>query len=253
MATAGEPRFHQQNEPDESEEQRLKYLEFVHDAAIHAIVCFSSLYVYAKDKSGPLKPGVEAVESTVKTVVGPVYDKFHDVPIDVLKFVDRLMDESMNKLDNHVPPVVRQVSTKAYSAAQMAPEVARNVASEVHRTGVVDTASEIAKNVYAKYEPTAKELYSKYEPIAGQYAVSAWRSLNRLPIFPQVAQVMIPTAAYCSEKYNKTVVSTAEKGYKVANFLPLVPTEKIAKVFKIPEAEFQPLDAHNREQAVAAN
>lgn len=58
-------------------------------AAIHAVVYFSNLYGYAKDKSGPLKPGVETVEGTVKNVVGPVYDKFHDVPIELLKFVDR--------------------------------------------------------------------------------------------------------------------------------------------------------------------
>lgn len=58
-------------------------------AAIHTIMCFTNLYVYAKDKSGPLKPGVETVEGTVKGVVGPVYDKFHDVPIEVLKYVDR--------------------------------------------------------------------------------------------------------------------------------------------------------------------
>lgn len=58
-------------------------------ASIHAVLCFWRLYGYAKDKSGPLKPGVETVEGTVKTVVGPVYDKFHDVPIELLKFVDR--------------------------------------------------------------------------------------------------------------------------------------------------------------------
>lgn len=71
------------------EEERLKYLEFVHVAALHALVTFTNLYLYAKDKSGPLKPGVETVEGTVKSVVGPVYDKFHDVPIELLKFVDR--------------------------------------------------------------------------------------------------------------------------------------------------------------------
>ena len=71
------------------EEQRLKYLQFVQVAAIHTIMCFTNLYVYAKDKSGPLKTGVETVEGTVKSVVGPVYHKFHDVPIEVLKYVDR--------------------------------------------------------------------------------------------------------------------------------------------------------------------
>ncbi|GAB4855587.1 hypothetical protein Ancab_024210 [Ancistrocladus abbreviatus] len=247
----GDPKFDQQQFA-QVEEERLKYLEFVHAAALHAIICFSNLYVYAKDKSGPLKPGVEAVESTVKTVVGPVYDKFHDVPIELLKFVDRKMDESVNKLEHHVPPVMRQVSSQAFSAAQKAPVVARSVASEVHRTGFKDTASEIAKNVYAKFEPSAKELYSKYEPVAEEYAVTVWRSLNRLPLFPQVAQVMVPTAAYCTEKYNQTVRSTAEKGYQVANYLPLVPTEKIAKVFRTHEPGFQPLDAHSRDPAVAA-
>ncbi|CAI0551371.1 unnamed protein product, partial [Linum tenue] len=202
------------------EEERLKYLEFVQAAALHALVTFTNLYVYAKDKAGPLKPGVETVEGTVKTVVGPVYDKFQDVPIEVLKFVDR-----------KVPPVVKQVSAQAFSAAQAAPGAARAVATEVQRSGVKETMTGLAKTVYTKYEPKAKELYTVYEPKAEQCAVSAWRRLNQLPLFPQVAQVVVPTAAYWSERYNETVASTAEKGYKVSSYLPLVPTERIAKVF----------------------
>ncbi|CAI0551372.1 unnamed protein product, partial [Linum tenue] len=195
------------------EEERLKYLEFVQAAALHALVTFTNLYVYAKDKAGPLKPGVETVEGTVKTVVGPVYDKFQDVPIEVLKFVDR------------------KVSAQAFSAAQAAPGAARAVATEVQRSGVKETMTGLAKTVYTKYEPKAKELYTVYEPKAEQCAVSAWRRLNQLPLFPQVAQVVVPTAAYWSERYNETVASTAEKGYKVSSYLPLVPTERIAKVF----------------------
>ena len=68
----------------------MKYLKFVHAAARHAILCFSNLYCYAKDKPGPLKPVVETIEGTVKNVVGPVYDRFHDVPLELLKFVDWL-------------------------------------------------------------------------------------------------------------------------------------------------------------------
>jgi hypothetical protein len=34
------------------------------------------------------EPGVRTVEDTVRTVIGPVYDKFHDVPFQLLKFVD---------------------------------------------------------------------------------------------------------------------------------------------------------------------
>lgn len=70
-------------------EKNLKYMEFVQVAAIYVVVCFSSLYEYAKENSGPLKPGVQTVEGTVKTVIGPVYEKFHDLPFQLLKFVDR--------------------------------------------------------------------------------------------------------------------------------------------------------------------
>lgn len=212
------------------EEQRLKYLEFVQVAALHAALCFSKLYIYAKERSGPLKPGVETVEETVKSVVRPVYDKYHDVPVELLKFVDSKVDESVTKMDRRVPPVIKQ-----------APEMARGVASEVHRDGVVNTASGYAKSVYTKYEPTAKEIYAKYEPKAERLAVSAWRKLNELPLFPRVASVVVPTAAFCTDKYNQTVVSGAEKGYKVASFLPLVPTDKIAKVFNEQETVLEPL------------
>ena len=150
------------------------------------------------------------------------------------------MDESVSKLENQVPPMVKVVSTQAVSAAQKAPSMARAVKSEVQRSGIVDMASGLAKSVYTKAEPAAKDLYTKYEPVAEHYAVSAWNSLNRLPLFPQVAQVVVPTAAYCSEKYNQTVLSTAGKGYKVSTYLPLVPTEKITKVFKAAELVAQP-------------
>lgn len=137
----------------------------------------------------------------------------------------------MEEVERHVPSLVKEASNQAYTAAQKAPEVARSISDEVQRAGVVGTASELAKTAYAKAEPVAKTLYSKYEPVAEHYAVSAWRSLNKLPVFPQVAQVVVPTAAYWTEKYNKLVRHSAGKGYAVAGYLPLVPTERIAKVF----------------------
>uniref|UniRef100_A0A7N0TFH4 Rubber elongation factor n=1 Tax=Kalanchoe fedtschenkoi TaxID=63787 RepID=A0A7N0TFH4_KALFE len=215
----------------EVNEQQLKYLEFVQVATLHALLYFSKLYNVAKDKSGPLKPGVQSVEGTIKSVVGPVYEKFHDVPIKVIKYIDGKVDESVTNLNHRVHPVVKQVTNQAVSVAQTAPGVARSVAAEVKKAGVVDTATGLAKSVYTKYEPAAKELYSKYEPVAEQCAVSTWRKLNQLPVFPKVAQAVLPTAAYCTEKYNQTVQVTADKGYKVSSYLPLVPTEKIAKIF----------------------
>lgn len=151
------------------------------------------------------------------------------------------VDESVTKIDRHVPPTVKQASSQAVSAAQQAPEVARSVASEVRRSGLKDSLSGIVKSVYAKYEPTAKQLYFEYEPKAEQCAALAWHKLNQLPVFPHVAQAILPTAAYCTEKYNETVRTTAEKGYKVSSYLPLVPTERIAKVFSKDRVEVEPL------------
>ncbi|XP_039001199.1 stress-related protein-like [Hibiscus syriacus] len=205
---------------EDNVQKKLKYLDFVQVASVYAVVCVSCVYEYAKQNSGRLKPGVQTVEETVKTVVGPVYDKFHDLPFKLLEFVDRKVDQSLNELERHVPSLVKQASCQA-----------RTMASEVQRVGVLDAAKMITRNVYSKCEPTAKEMYDKYEPVAEGYAVSAWRSLNRLPFFPQVSHVVVPTAAYWLEKYNQVVRYSGERGYAVASYLPLISTERIAKAF----------------------
>ncbi|KAE9599283.1 hypothetical protein Lal_00044089 [Lupinus albus] len=206
------PTTHQsveQNEEQQQQQEELKYLEFVHFITIQTLMHAAIVYAYAKERSGPLKSGVETVEEAVKTVVAPVYDKFHLVPVELLKYVDRKVDESVAEIDRHVPSNVKKVSSQA-----------RSVVSEVRRAGVVDIASGLAKSAYDKYEPKAE-----------QAAVLAWRMLNQLPLFPKVANAVLPKAAYCSEKYNEAVALSAEKGYRVSAYLPLVPTKKIANVF----------------------
>ncbi|KAJ8636445.1 hypothetical protein MRB53_010712 [Persea americana] len=221
----------------EDEVTTLKYLEFVQIAAVHAVVIVSSIYDFAKDNSGPLKPGVQTVEGTVKTVMSPVYEKIQDIPLELLKFADRKVDGFVQEVDRHVPVLVKQASSQAFSAAHRAPEVARSIKSELNRVGVVDTATEMTKAAYATLEPTAKDLYIRYEPVAEHYAVSAWRSLNRLPLFSEVAHIVVPTAASWTDKYNKGVRYMEVKGFGVASYMPLVPTERIAKVFGEREEE----------------
>jgi Rubber elongation factor protein (REF) len=152
--------------------------------------------------------------------------------------------ESVQEIEKHIPGVVKE-----------APNMVQSVAEEVHRAGVVGTAAGLARNafscvepmakdIYSKYEPVANDLYTKYEPEAEKHAVVAWRALNRLPLVPQVAHVVVPTAANLSHMYNHAVSTGAERGYKVAAFLPLVPTEKIARVFAEEEpaaAEMEPI------------
>lgn len=106
------------------------------------------------------------------------------------------------------------------------PSVVKSVAGEVQRAGVVGTAAGVARSVRVRYEPAAERC-----------VVSTWRSLNRLPLFPQVAQrVVVPAAAHISEGYNRAVCYSADKGYAVSAYLPLVPTDRIAMAFAGPAA-----------------
>ncbi|CAL5352317.1 unnamed protein product [Camellia sinensis] len=89
----------QPTETVQDDEKRLKYLDIIQVATIYVIVCFSSLYEYAKENSGLLKPGVQTVEGIVKTAIESVYEKFHDIPFELLKLIDRKVDYSINELD----------------------------------------------------------------------------------------------------------------------------------------------------------
>ncbi|KAL9685434.1 hypothetical protein QQ045_022884 [Rhodiola kirilowii] len=90
------------------------------------------------------------------------------------------------------------------------------MASEVQRSGPIDAAKNVLKSV---------------EPVAEHYAVSAWRTMNKHPLFPHVAHVVISTAGYWDEKYNQAVDGATERGYSMASVVPLIPMERIPKVF----------------------
>ncbi|BAT03159.1 Os07g0671800, partial [Oryza sativa Japonica Group] len=241
------PQVEREVEVEEVRRPKLRYLEFVQVAAAQATICLAGLYALAKDHAGPLRPGVDAVESAVKGVVGPVYGRFHGVPLDVLAFVDRKVDDTVQELDRHLPPTLKAASAKACAVARGVPDVARELTAEVQQSGVTGAArvayakvEPVAKGVYGRIQPAAKDLYVRYEPAAEHLAVSTWRSLNNLPLFPQVAQIAVPTAAYWAEKYNKVIAAAADKGYTGAQYLPAIPTERIAKVFGELSPEAQP-------------
>lgn len=137
---------------------------------------------------------------------------------------DMQVDESVTDMDHHVPALLKQLTSRAWAAAH-------ELASEVQQDGLAGTASNVVKNAYAVYGPTAKAIYADYEPVAEQYAVTAWRTLNGLPLFAQVAHIMIPTAAHWAEKYNQGVADATEKGYALSCYFPMIPVERIAKMF----------------------
>lgn len=115
----------------------------------------------------------------------------------------------MTELDRHVPALVKQLLRRAWTAAQRALAAAQEL----------------------EYRPTAKALYEKYELIAEQHAVAAWHTLNGLPLFAQVAHIMVPTVEHWAEKYNQAVTDTAERGYTASHYFMIVPVKRIAKIF----------------------
>ncbi|KAG6434290.1 hypothetical protein SASPL_105914 [Salvia splendens] len=104
-----------------------------------------------------------------------------------------------------MPSSLRSASFKAYNHARKAPVAARCVMADVQKSGMVETASGLAKSVCAKYEPVAKDLYTKYEPMTEEYAL---------------------------HMYNQKVEVAAKSGYKVAAHLPIIPIDKIAEAIR---------------------
>ncbi|KAL2510354.1 REF/SRPP-like protein [Forsythia ovata] len=104
----------------EGSEMQLKHLRFVRILAINAVVMVSNLYDYAKQNSGPLKSTVGTVENAVSAVVGPVYEKFKDVPGDFLVFLDKKVDEATYKFDKCAPPLAKKAVRKTQSVVNKA-------------------------------------------------------------------------------------------------------------------------------------
>ncbi|KAL8527965.1 hypothetical protein ACS0TY_005686 [Phlomoides rotata] len=237
MAEA-DPKSNPQRPQKHGDEQKLKYLGFVLVAVLHVFMLVAKLYSILKENLGPLKPGINAVENTVRSFVAPVWGKFDNVPFECLKFVDRKIDMSVKIVQRRVPKALKRVSRRAFRNAKKAPVAARSVMCDVKNTGMAETASGLAKDMYAKYEPVTE-----------QYASSAWHFLNQYTLVHRAVQNLSPIATRYSEMYNEKVQSAAEKGYKVASHLPLVPTEKITKVLS--DGNVKPVAEATHEEAVA--
>ncbi|KAM7468761.1 hypothetical protein LguiB_016323 [Lonicera macranthoides] len=197
--------------------RELKQLQFVRTITIKAVVCLSILYEYAKQSSGPLKSTVGTVERALTTVVGPVYEKFKDVPGDVLVFLDNKVDETTKKFDKNVPPLAKKVVSQSLSMVYKALQLAENLVQQAQVGG---------PNAAIHY---AGALYK--QSVLCQLA-KLWYGINQIPLLHIVAQMALPTAAYLSEKYNRTIEDMITKGYTGFHHLPLFPIDEMAKAYK---------------------
>eukprot|EP00897_Mesotaenium_endlicherianum_P007857 jgi/Mesen1/709/ME000109S_10929 len=210
----------------ESQGPQLKYLGFFRVAVIRSVAYLTNIYDHLKDKSGFLKPGLVNVEGTVKTVVGPVYQKLESKPDELLSFVDEKVDAILKFITSHTPGYVKDKSAQAYDLAKAAPENAKAVYGQVQEKGVVGVS---------------KAYYSKYEPVVQDYAYSTWKWGLSFPYVPQIVNALTPPALYGAGKYNYLVSNLKESqvplAKPVAAYLPTVPVEKVEKTVKADTAD----------------
>ncbi|KAE8716608.1 REF/SRPP-like protein [Hibiscus syriacus] len=206
----------------ENKDLGLKHLKFVRVAAIHALVCVSNLYDYSKRSSGPLRSTVDNIESAVTTVVGPLYQKFKDVPDHLLGFLDNKVDEASHKLDVHVPASAKQVVSHAHDLVQKATQKAQELVDEARTNGPRGALH------YAAVE---------YKNLMVVNSTKLWVILNHNSTFNSVTERVVPKAAELSEKYNGLVKEMSGKGYPVFGYLPLIPVDEFGKAVKKVEAK----------------
>jgi len=136
------------------------------------------------------------------------------------------VDELIHEIDwqnASLPTLVKQVLEKAI-------EVVRELAVEIHQTGLINATANAAKETYGKYKPVAKDLAYKYEPVVEEYALWAWWWLNRVPIVSHTARRMLSNATFWAERYNQVLSLTAQRGYPLVDYMPMIPVERISQV-----------------------
>jgi len=210
-----------ETEKKNSNEVGLKHLGFVRIAAIHALVCVSSLYEYAKQNSGPLKPAVGKVEGAVTAVVTPVFNKLKDVPDTLLVFLDHKVGEVSYKFDKNAPPMAKKVVSTANVLIHKATEKTQSIVKEA-RTGGPKAAF-----VYAANE---------YKCLVVTCSVKVWAKLNQYKPIHAVGDKAFPLVAHYSTMYNDLVTDMSQMGYPVVGYLPLVPVDDIVKAYEKEDA-----------------
>ncbi|KAL9273987.1 REF/SRPP-like protein [Drosera capensis] len=196
--------------------QELTHLGFVRTAAIRSIVFVWAVYDYAKQNSGSFKPTVERVEGAVSAVVLPVYDKFKDVPNDVLVFLDGKVDVATTEFDQHAPPLAKQVVGQAQHLVLKAAEVAKEIFDRAQAEGPVDALLYV---------------FSETKQVALDQTVKVYSKLDQVPSFHALAQLIVPLIAFWSAKYN-SLVSDASGRYPLFSYVPLIPVDDIAEAYK---------------------
>ncbi|XVF85259.1 hypothetical protein PTKIN_Ptkin17bG0103500 [Pterospermum kingtungense] len=174
--------------------------------------------------SGPLESTVGIVEDAVTIFLGPICEKFKDVPDHLLGFLDNKVDEASHKFDEHALEAAKQVVNQAQDLVHKAAQMALKLVNEARTNGARRALH------YAAAE---------YKMFVVVNSSNLWVKLNHNSTFHSVAEKVVPTAADLSEKYNRLVKDMSGKGYPVVGYLPLIPVDEFCKAVKQAEAKPQ--------------
>ena len=109
----------------------------------------SRVYGYAREKSGPLKQVVYAMEGVVNIFVMPIYQKVEGKYFEIQQFADKKVGNVIYKLDNCVPQTLKSRTCEIYRATKSAPNVTRSVVTDVRQVGVVEKTKEMENTLYS--------------------------------------------------------------------------------------------------------
>jgi hypothetical protein len=79
---------------------------------------------------------------------------------------------------------------------------------------------------------TAATYYQKYEPAAEQLTYIAWQKILTVPLVPQAVHLAAPAAKFGAQSYNNLAITLKDKQLPFAEFIPLVPIERIEEATK---------------------
>eukprot|EP00270_Netrium_digitus_P006799 TRINITY_DN1959_c0_g1_i1.p1 TRINITY_DN1959_c0_g1~~TRINITY_DN1959_c0_g1_i1.p1 ORF type:complete len:260 (+),score=53.00 TRINITY_DN1959_c0_g1_i1:106-780(+) len=202
----------------------LRYLSFVRFSVLKVLAFLEYFYSSAKQLSGPLKPGLDAVEGTVKVVLNPVLDKVGSKPDEVLQAADdklvylvEFTTSTAPALKQKLDSVVDSLKKHTQRVSQVATVVVEDVSKSINDKGVLQSA---------------KTYYNQYEPVITEYSHGAFRFFLALPLMAQFVQLIAPSAFAFLERYNSLLCSlkssaTSCVSKKIAATLPLIPVEAL--------------------------
>ncbi|CAM6124698.1 unnamed protein product [Calypogeia fissa] len=182
----------------------MKYLWIFPAVASIVTAYVISLYMITKDRSGPLKPGIQRIEGLVMKTVRPIYQTIQYKLTQILVFLDRKVDYILYLLDGVLPPTLKELSSKTFDAT-------KSTVDDVQKYGIYCTA---------------KACFDRYEPVVESYGIQAYKKALRFPLVPQA----VACSRYSAVRFNNIIVRVKESGLPLASFLPLLPVDYLDKI-----------------------